>query len=522
MTGLAWRQVRRGALLVVLLAAGVPALIATTHGRVFADPADVAGLRAIAADPAIRTLFGEPLALADPGGFAVWRSGTVTAVLVGVWAALTTTRTTRGQEEPGRWTALLAGPVSLRGTTARHLGVLALLSVLAGAATAAALVLAGTDPAGAAVHGAGTGLLGLFATAVAAGTSQLFTTRAAASGAAVAVLGAGLLVRMVGDGVGELSWLRWTSPFGWVQLSRPYAGDRAGPLLLLVAVTAVLAAAALVAAGHRDVGEGLLAHRSHRPAQRGLLGSVEAFALRRCLRPVAGWSTGVGAYYLLLGLTAVSVTGFLAGNAGVADMAGRTGFTGLDRVEGFTAAVFTLLAVPVGAFAAARLAAFAAAESDRRLVLLAAAPLTRLRLLGAEVAATTAGALVLTAVAALATWVGVAAAGGGLALTDALRGTFNTLPVTLLCLGVAVLAAGAGLPAVTALGCLPGAGGFLLQVLADSVDAPAGVRGLSPVSHLAPVPLRGVDWTAALVMTALAVLLALAGAAVHRRRDLRC
>ncbi|MEK8110427.1 hypothetical protein NKG94_51120 [Micromonospora sp. M12] len=40
-------------------------------------------MAALARNPAIRTLFGEPVALDQPGGFTVWRTGTVLAVLLG-------------------------------------------------------------------------------------------------------------------------------------------------------------------------------------------------------------------------------------------------------------------------------------------------------------------------------------------------------------------------------------------------------------------------------------------------------
>ena len=70
-------------------------------------------MQALAENPAIRVLFGRPIALGDPGGFTVWRTGTPLAVLVAVWAMLAAVRITRGEEEAGRWNLLLAGRVSL-------------------------------------------------------------------------------------------------------------------------------------------------------------------------------------------------------------------------------------------------------------------------------------------------------------------------------------------------------------------------------------------------------------------------
>ncbi len=70
---------------------------------------DPAALVALARNPAIRTLFGEPVALDDPGGFTVWRTGAVLTVLLAVWSSLAATRITRGEEDTGRWHLLLSG-----------------------------------------------------------------------------------------------------------------------------------------------------------------------------------------------------------------------------------------------------------------------------------------------------------------------------------------------------------------------------------------------------------------------------
>lgn len=520
-TRLAIRQVRRSGLIVLGLTAGMPALVVATYSSVMADPAAAGSIEKLAANPAIRTLFGEPVALDQAGGFAVWRVGTFLAVLLGAWAILATTRVTRGEEDAGRWDVLLAGRVPLRAVVARHLAVVTIFPLAVGGAVTTVLLLGGTDPAGAAAHGAGVGLLGLFFVAVAGLAAQVFPARSTATGTAVAVLGTTLLARMIGDGLTELGWLRWLSPFGLLALSEPYGQNRVLPLLILLAGAVVLAGVALAAAGRRDVRGGLVAAASGRRPWLGLLSSVEAFAVRRLLRPLTGWALGIGAYYLLIGCTTVSVTDFLTDNPALAGEAARAGFTGLGAVEGFTATLFALLALPVGGFTAVRMSAFVAAETSRHLTLSTAQPIGRLRLLGAELAATTGGAVVLVSLAGVAVWSGIAATGGDLSLSAALAGAWNTLPIMLISLGAAVLATG-WLPRAAALaGSLPATGGFLLLVIVDSVGAPAWVREISPFAHLAPVPLTAVDWAATLIMIVLAAVLVVVGAAGYQRRDLR-
>ncbi|MDN5747916.1 MAG: polyketide antibiotic transporter [Pseudonocardia sp.] len=520
-TRLAVRQVRRGALVVGLVVAGMSALVVATYESTLSGAADVAALRALAENPAIRTLFGEPVALDDPGGFAVWRTGTVVGVLVGVWGLLTATRVTRGEEDAGRWDLLLAGRVPLRTVVAGHLGVICAALLVIGGLTAVAMIAAGTTVHGAVLHGAGVGLTGVFFAAAGILAAQLFPTRGAASGAATALLGAALLARMLGDGNGALGWLRWLSPFGLTALVRPFEADRALPLVVLALAAAAAALAASAAAARRDLRGGWTAPSTGREPQRALLGSVSAFALRRSLRPLAGWSAGIGAYYLLIGVLAVSVTTFLAENAQFGALAADAGFAGLDAVEGYAAALLTLLAVPVGVFTAVRTGAHAQDEQDRRHTLLLAGPVSRSRLLGAEVAVTASGAVVLVATAGLALWAGSAAVGAPLTAGAALAGALNVLPVVALCLGAAVLALGLAPGAVVLVGSLPAVGGFLLQVLADSVGAPEWVGGLSPFAHLAPVPAAAPDVAGGLVMLGVAAGLGAAGVRGYRRRDLR-
>ena len=312
--------------------------------------------------------------------------------------------------------------------------------------------------------------------------------------------------------------LRWSSPFGLLGLSGPYAANRFLPLLILLAAAVVVGGSALAAAGRRDVRGGLVAAAAGRRPRLVLLSSMEAFAVRRMLRPLTGWVVGVGAYYLLIGFTTVSVTDFLAGNPALADEAAQAGFTALGAIEGFAATLFALLALPVSGFTAVRVSAFMTAETGRYLTLLVAQPVSRLRTL----AATTGGAVALATVAGTAVWAGIGATGGELTLLAALLGAWNTLPIVLISLGTATLTAGWMPRAAAFAGSLPAVGGFLLLVIADSVGAPAWVRGLSPFAHLTPVPLTGTDWVTTLIMIGLALSLTAAGAMGYQRRDLQC
>lgn len=520
-TGLAARLVARGAGVVFVVAAGMSALVVATYTEVIGSaPGGAGAMAALAGNPAIRTLFGEPVALDDPGGFTVWRTGTVLAVLISIWAALATTRILRGEEDAGRWDLLLAGRVPIRTVVAAHLAVLVGAVTAIGAAVTLALIVTGTAPGGAAVHGASLALAGAVAAGIAGVASQVLPDRGRAAGAAVAVLLAGLLARMVADGLTALEWLHWLSPFGLAALARPYVTDRILPLLVLAVAALTLLAAATALAGRRDLRDAPLAAGRPRAPRTRLLGSLPAFAVRRLLRPLAGWAVGIAAFFALIGLIAESMTTFLTDNQLFAELAARAGYAELGSVAGYAATLLALLAVPVGGFVAARIAGLARAESARHLDLVFAAPVTRRHLLGAEIAATAAGAVVLTATAGLATWIGTTVVGAPLGLGASLAGAVNTLPITAMSLGAAVLALGRAPSLVVAVGMLPAAGGFVLKVVADSVEAPDWVASLSPYAHLAAVPVTPPDWTSTAAMVTIAAAVGLAGTWSYIRRDI--
>jgi ABC-2 type transport system permease protein len=291
------RQLRRGTVVVALICGGLAAFVAQEYERTFSGAFGADSLTALAENPAIRTLFGPPVALDDPGGFTVWRTGTVVAVLAGVWGALAGTRITRGEEDAGRTELLLSGRVRLTSLVRRALAVVLGAGAVVGAAVVVGMLLAGTAPAGSLLFGILVGGTAMTGAVLGVLGGQLLPERRAASGLAVGVLLAGLLARMVGDGVDALSWLQWLSPFGLIGRVAPYAENHWAPILVLVLQIAVLAVLAAVSADGRDVGTGRWRGRERGRTPSRLLRSLPGLAVHRARRATLTWSAGVGAYF---------------------------------------------------------------------------------------------------------------------------------------------------------------------------------------------------------------------------------
>jgi ABC-2 type transport system permease protein len=465
-------------------------------------------------------LSGPPVALDNPGGFTVWRTGIPVSVLASGWILLAATRITRGEEDSRRWDLLLAGRLRMADVVFRCLAALVGSATLIGAAVAAGLLVAHTEPTGAILYAVGIACVALTFATTALLAAQVMPSRSGATGLTVAALGVGLILRMISDGSHRLAWSAWVTPFGLAARSAPYAENRVGPLIVLGAFPIALAGAALYAARHRDVGDGVVALSDGRPPRTRLVRSIGGFAVRRTARTTLGWATGIAAYFFLVGVLLSSILELFQTNPRLAKLAGPAGMGGHDLVNGGAAALFGVLAVPTGLYAAIRLAAMVSDEKAGRLTLLFAQPISRVRLAATEIVVTVGGVIVLHCSAAVAVWGGAKITGAPLQLSDSLAGALNSVPVALLAVGAAAVGVGWRPSAAAAIGALPVVGGFLVNVVMKTTKAPGWVVDLSPWTHLAAVPDVSPNWTATVIFLLIGTMLTALGVYGYVRRDL--
>jgi polyether ionophore transport system permease protein len=512
------RQLRCGAVVVALICGGMSALVARQYQPI-GELLNESGLRALADNPAIRILSGQPVALDDPGGFTVWRTGPGVSVLASVWIMLAATRITRGEEDGRRWDLLLAGRLRIADVVVRCLAALVGSATLIGVAVAVGLVAARTELTGAVIHAAGiTCVVSTFAT-TALLAAQVMPRRSSATGLTVAALGVGLTLRMIADGSHHLAWLAWVTPFGLTARSAPYAENRIVPLIVLGAFPIVLAGAALFAARHRDVGDGVVAVPDSRPPRTRMLQSIGRFALRRTWWTTLAWAMGIAAYFFLAGVLLASILELIHTNPRLAELAGAAGRDGRELVNVAAAALFSLLAVPTGLYAAMRLGAMVADEKAGRWTLLFAQPISRVRLLSTEIVVTVGGVVALHCSAAVAVWGGATITGTPMQLSDSLAGALNSLPVALLAAAAASVGVGWFPSAAAAIGGLPVVGGFLVNVLTQATKARGWVVNLSPWTHLAAVPDAPPHWAATIIFLLIGAILTALGVYGYVHRD---
>jgi len=213
---LIWRQIRVptaviAALVVLVVRVGISSYSLSGGAR------GMVGLRPVIENPAVSALYGRVTSLPNAGAFVEWKMGMFVALAIAMWSALMATRVTRGSEDDGTWDLLVVSRVGRQPALASAMGVLFEAGVAVGAATFLMLVsggqrtgdslLYGLAMVGIAWSGAALGLLG----------AQFFAPRRSASQVALCSIGLLFIVRVLADGSTGNEWLRWVTPFGWLE-----------------------------------------------------------------------------------------------------------------------------------------------------------------------------------------------------------------------------------------------------------------------------------------------------------------
>jgi ABC-2 type transport system permease protein len=506
---------------IVGIVAVLPATASKYRQLVPAGTDSATFLNNLGANPTMRSILGLPFDLTTAGGFTFWRVGTFAAACAALMALLAMIRTTRAEEEAGRWELLRAGAMD------RHAPLLASLlanfvaAALLAASCAAALLSANTPAAGATAAGLGIGLTATVFAAVGAVVAQLFTSaRAARAWGAGVVLGGMYLLRGILDGSPagrSLGWLRWSIPLEWPSLVRPYAHERWWVLLLPLATTAILSWLAVALEARRDHGSGLLPQRNGPATAAPGLSGVGGLAWRLQRPTLLGWLVGLGVAALGLGSLGRSLNTLTAGNANVADMFRKMGGGASQVEDAFYVAMVGICATLAALCAVMAVNRLRAEETSGRAEWLLSTPTGRRRFAMAFWAPALSGA---AACLLLAGALLPALAGGG---TRRWWTTFSAALV--LTPGIVVIA---GL-ALAILGWAPRWFALAWAVVGWSVlatwigplfNAPNWLIQLQPFGHLPHLPVDQFSWLAVTLETLLGAGLAAFGLVGYRRRDI--
>ena len=511
---------RRDRIRIPVWVAAVAALVLVTAQSVqglYPTPGALASAAAvIESNPTALVMNGPAQGLDTLGGRVAFEVGAFGAVLVALMSLLLVGRHTRAEEESGRTELVRAAAVGRQGPLTAALLVTAGADALVAAAVAAGLIGLGLPVTGSLTLGAALGVVGLVFAGVAAVTAQVTEYARGATGLAIAVLGLAFVLRAAGDvGDGTLSW---ASPIGWVQASRPFAGERVGPLLLALAAAALLAAAATALGARRDVGAGLVRPRPGPPVARASLLRPAGLALRLQRSSLVAWSSAVFLIGVTYGSIAPDIEDFVGENQDLGELLAPSGEAGLT--DAFLGTALLVLALIGSGFTVQSALRLRGEEGAGRLEPVLAAAVTRTRWVGGFLAVTLLGSAVVLAMGGLGTGLAHGLLSGDTAAVPRLLGAaLAYLPAPWVLVGVAVVLFGL-VPRVAAAAWAVLAGCVLVGLLGPLLELPGWVSGVSPFQHVPRLPAAEFSTVALVVLLGVAAALVGAGLTGFRHRDI--
>jgi ABC-2 type transport system permease protein len=482
---------------------------------IYTEPELATYARTADANATLVALSGPARGLETFGGrvaFEVWQLAIAFALL----GLLTVVRHTRHEEEAGRTELLRAAVLGRHAHSAAALVVAVGASLAVGLASGLLLAAQDLPATGSLLLGFGLASVGASFAAIGLLAAQVTEHGRAASGLAVAVMGATYVARAVGDiGGGTLSW---ASPFGWAQAARPYTGDRWWPLLVPVVVGGAVVAAALGLEARRDVGAGLVRPRPGPPVAAARLGTPVGLAWRLQRAGLLAWTAGTALLALAMGSVAESADDLVGDNEQIRDYLASV--QGATLADVFLATVLLYLALLAAAYGVQAVLRARAEETAGRAEAVLATATSRTAWAGGHLVVAAGGAVVVLVVAAAAMGLAYGLAVGDLGEVPRLVTAASAfLPAVGVSLAVAVAVFGAR-PRATAAAWAVVALSTFVGVLGDGLGLPGWMRDLSPFAHVPAVPAEPVTALPLVVLAGVAALLVGAGTVALGRRDI--
>ena len=467
---------------------------------------------------AARMFYGAGRNLTTVGGYTAWRAGgilVVFAALLGIFAA---TRPMRGDEEAGRTEIVLAGRLTRNTEFAAILAGTGVGLTVAFVATALGAVFASLPLRPSLYLGLVVFSVGAVYVGVAATANQLAPTRRGALGLASAVLGVDFLIRVVADTTDHFG-LHWLTPLGWAEETRAFSGSSAFVLVLPLAATAILLAAATMLHARRDLGAAYLPARDSAPPRTRLLVTPATLALRLDRVVVATWTGVILAFALVVGSIAKTVEDIDLPESARNQIA-KLGGIDITKASGYIGLTFVIFVFAITVFVCGQRAAAHDEETEHRLETLFALPFGRDPWMRGRALLALAGIASCALAAGIGVWAGAVASRAHLSFVDGMRASVNVLPTAILFLGLG-LALFATFPrrAISLLYALVVAS-FVWELFGALLDVPSWALDLSPFHHVAPVPAKPIDIASALVMLAIGAIAGAIGTVRFRARDL--
>ncbi|OIJ21472.1 ABC transporter permease [Anaerobacillus alkalidiazotrophicus] len=442
-----------------------------------------------------------------------------TAIVVAIMSILLVTRHTRNDEEEGRIELIRSLPVGRLSNLSAPVIVLFIVNVILTLLIGFGLYSLGIesmDLQGSLLYGAALGATGIFFTSITALFAQLSSTTRGTIGYAFTLLMIAYLIRAVGDVSNEI--LSWFSPLGWILQTQVYVNNDWWPIIFTVVIALLVVGVAFYLNANRDLGAGLLPTKPGRKYASRFLKSSIGLPFRLQRTGIIAWAIGM----FILGTSYGSVLGdletFLESNEMLREM--LQAVEGLSLTEQYLTMLMSVIAMLCTIPALMFILKLKGEEKRGHLEHILARSVSRTKIMGSYFFISFVFGSMMLVLAVIGLW--IAATG---VMDDPL--SFETLfgagmvylPAMWVMIGVAVLLVGL-FPSLTGISWLYLGYSFFIVYLGGLLQFPEWLGKASPFGHVPKLPVEDFDFLKVLVLTIVALALALLGFLGYNKRDI--
>jgi len=501
----------------LLLVAGV--MLTAFENQFTAD--ELQGLLVMKDNPAHIALQGPFFAVDNfmVGHFYAVEMHLFTLIAVSIFNILLVTQNTRGDEEKGRYEVLRSLPIGR--LSAFHAGMIT--AVIANISLAVShgmllsvLGISGITTVGAFTYGASLAVTGIFFAALSALLSQFSHSTRTVTGYAFLVLIGAYLLRAVGDVTSEP--LALVSPLGLPLRTEAFVSNKLWPLFVMLILAFVLFSLAYFLNAKRDIGQGLLPERQGRNYASGFLKTPLGLAWRQNRSTLFSWAVALFGFGAALGGILRDAEHF-AGENGAFQML-MPASADFSAVELFT--MFLNVGFAIVCIAPVLILIFKVLreEKEGRTEPILSRAISRHYYLMSFTGLAFFASLLMPFVTTLGLWsVAYLMMETPLAFSSLLHSMIVYVPALWFMLGLGLFIVGLS-PKAVMFSRVYFTYIFIIGFFGELLEMPQWAMNLSPFYHIPQLPLENMRSLPLLALTAMALILALCGFVLYRRRNL--
>lgn len=452
----------------------------------------------------------------DIPGIVSWNIKTISLIVAAIINILTMTKMTRGEEESGRTDILYSTVIGRQAQLAAALIICLGLSLIMGLLLTLTMIAFGMDFSGSLGMGLLIAIGSSFFAVLAALTSQLTSSRRAASSIAMALMGGFYVISFFNNLIENINLSSYLTPFRWFFILRPFDSNNYSILFLGIIIVGIILALALKLSSMRDIGEGVIPHRKGKANAPTYLSNVWALSFRMHRGSLLSWTVVLFIFALGIGSVDILVADMLEGVPVLASWMNLFG----EPEEAFLALMVFVMSLFVAAYGILSAQRIRSEESEQRVDILLATKTTRNSLMGSHVIFSIGGTILITIAIGLGIVIGKTMSEGLSGVNwMALSASLYKLPAIWITSGIVVILIGLLPRFSTAISWSIFSLFIGLQLFWEMGILPETAFLLSPFGHVFPT--RPQEIMTFIILTSIAVVLYTIGFMGFQKRDIQ-